>query len=98
MVLDIGGGEGASLEGIFVVVDGGLGAFDHRALEVGVAVDIDLEAFVASLDAGLFLYACVVALDLLLAIAGAGSKARANRHAAADVLVFGFSKAVLIFG
>lgn len=79
-VVQVAGGERASgAEAVLALVYGGLGAGDDSALEIGVALDADLEAAVAGLYAALLGDALVVAVDLALARVDAASDGHACR-------------------
>ena len=73
MVGDIGGAEGGAAELVLVVVYGCLRAADDAAGEFGVAIDVNIEAAVASLDAALFDDGCVGAVDVGAADVGVKS-------------------------
>ena len=77
-VVQVVGGERASgAEAVLVLVYSGLGAGDDTALEIGIALDADLEAPVPCLYAALLGDALVVAVDLALSRVDAASDGHA---------------------
>ena len=99
-VVQVAGGERASgAEAVLVLVYSGLGAGDDTALEIGVALDADLEAAVAGLYAALLGDALVVAVDLALAgiqSAANGHACRAERDGATTALLLAFKAAAVL--
>ncbi len=89
-VVQVAGGERASCaEAVLAPLHRRLGAGDDGALQVGVALDADLEAAVSGLDAALLGDALVVTVDLALAgvqSAASGYACRAERGASTALL------------
>lgn len=76
-----------------------MGAGDDSALEIGVALDADLEAAVADLYAALLGDALVVAVDLALArvdAASDGHTCRTERDGATTALLLAFKAAAVL--
>ena len=99
-VVQIAGGERASgAEAVLVLVYRGLGAGDDTALEIGIALDADLEAAIADLYAALLGDALVVAVDLALSrvdAASDGHACRAERDGATAALLLAFKAAAVL--
>ena len=99
-VVQVAGGERASgAEAVRVLVYSGLGAGDDTALEIGVALDVDLEAPFPCLYAALLGDALVVAVDLALSrvdAASDGHTCRAERDGATAALLLAFKAAAVL--
>lgn len=99
-VVQVAGGERASgAEAVLVLVYSGLGAGDDTALEIGVALDADLEAAVAGLYAALLGDALIVAVDLALSRVDAASDGHAcgaERDEATTALLLAFKAAAVL--
>lgn len=87
LVFDVAHREAGSDETVVAVLNSLLGAGDDRALEVGIALHVDVETAVTGLDAALLGHAGVVAVDVALAVADAAGYACTDGDAAADVLL-----------
>ncbi|SHH20970.1 hypothetical protein SAMN05660380_02337 [Xylella fastidiosa] len=97
--VDLGGGvggavfnvlqdQGAGVQGVQAVVDGGAVGGDGAADKVGLAANGDVIAAIASKQAALFGDAGVVAADGLVVEVGAAADACADGEAAAKAAVF----------
>jgi len=99
VVGDAAGGQRVACQTVLIVCNCLVGAGDLAALEVGVALDLDLETAVASRYARLLRHARKIGFYFALADTGAAREACARRHAGVQALVLaGIAAAVLQAG
>lgn len=88
LVGDAAGGQRVGSETVLAVLDRLLGTGNLATVEIGVALDVELEAVIAGFDTRLLADAGKVGLDSAVAGVGAARETEADREVATEALVF----------